>query len=117
MPTMNNVKRGSSVVVFCSFAAALLIVSAPAQESSVILKNIDALEKRVLKLEGDVGRLRKTPAPAAASPISARGDSTLGPRLDSLSARLKALEADRKKDATVRRDAPADTSEIASLVK
>src|SRR6185436_17977373 len=95
-------------------------------------KNIDALEKRVIKLEGDVGRLRKTPAaPAPAGAVSARPDSSWILRLDSLLARVKTLEAQKGAAAVPAHDdghpvpaanggaAASDSSqgEIASLIR
>lgn len=67
---------------------------ASAQEGSVILKSLDQLEKRVSRIEAEMGRIRKS-GPAPAAPAAARPDTAsaaLAARLDSVSARLARLE-------------------------
>lgn len=102
-----------------------------AQEPSVIIKSLDGLEKRLLKLEGDVGRLRKS-QDAHASPDRPRErpDSTqagFAARLDSMRVRLMALESHAKAAPAPLSAAPAgktDSSgdaarhsgEVASLI-
>lgn len=81
-----------------ALAAALAVLPLQAQEPSVILRDIDNLEKRVGKVEAELGRLRKS-TPPAASAAAGRPDSSvaasvalLAARLDSLYSRLKSLE-------------------------
>ena len=135
----STVTRGSSVLVSgCVKASAILLAGlafAAAQEPSVILKSLDNLEKRLIKVEGDLGKVRKLGAPAA-SP--ARPDSNaagLSSRLDSLALRVHALEhaakpapaapvtasipsaASAASAAAEPAASPAVESEIASLVR
>lgn len=83
-----------------AFSALLALGSAYSQEPSVIIKSLDAVEKRLLKLEGDVGRLRKgqdakaTPERLGGKPDTAH--AALAARLDSLRVRLSALETQGK---------------------
>lgn len=74
-------------------AAALTAAPSRAQEPSVVLKSLDNLEKRVAKVEGDLGRLRKAaPAPAAADPSRDTALTALRARVESLASRLETLE-------------------------
>lgn len=85
------------------FALGLVFVAAPnfrtvsAQEPSVIIKSLDDLEKRILKVEGEVGKLKKSSGgQIAASKNSAAPDSSLpkiSARLDSMLVRLNAIES------------------------
>jgi hypothetical protein len=114
-------------------AVLALTALAAAQEPSVILKSLDNLEKRLIKVESDVGKARKTAGNAPAT-VPARPDSLatgLSLRLDSLAQRVHALEAAAKPSAAVSIPATAKTStepapaatatatesEIASLVR
>lgn len=99
-------------------ATALCAGFASAQEPSVIVKSLDDLEKRIIKVEGDLGRLKKnqaaTPTPER---MPARPDSALprmSARLDSMLTRLSALET----HALPKDTSPApQPDEIASLVR
>jgi len=77
-----------------SLAMLALAGLAAAQEGSVILKSLDQLEKRVSRIEAEMGHLRKA-GPAPAAPAAFRPDTAtaaLAVRLDSVSARLARLE-------------------------
>lgn len=135
------VTRGSSVLIFgCMKAAAILLAGfafAAAQEPSVVLKSLDNLEKRLIKVEGDLGKVRKLSAPAAAPARTDSNAAGLSARLDSLALRVHALEHAAKPAApapaasTPAQSAPAAASatapaasanpavesEIASLVR
>jgi hypothetical protein len=77
-----------------SLAMLALAGLAAAQEGSVILKSLDQLEKRVSRIETEMGHLRKA-GPAPAAPAAFRPDTAaaaLAVRLDSVSARLARLE-------------------------
>lgn len=76
-------------------AACILALAgfAAAQEASVVLKSLDELDKRVSRVEAEMGRLRKNPPAAAAA--TAKPDTALAAqsaRLDALAARLARLE-------------------------
>lgn len=78
------------LVCAATLSFALAGLPAGAQESAVILKDLDALEKRVARTESEIARLRKAPAPAGG-----RADSAvpaLVSRVDVLAARLQDLE-------------------------
>jgi hypothetical protein len=81
-------------VARCASMVLALTGLAAAQEGSVILKSLDQLEKRVTRIEAEVGHLRKA-GPAPAAPAAAHSDTAaaaLAVRLDSVSARLARLE-------------------------
>ena len=127
--------RGSNILIYGRRAAAILLAGfalAAAQEPSVVLKSLDNLEKRLIKVEGDLGKVRKLGVPAAA----AKPDSNaagLSARLDSLALRVHALEhapkpavasppsasapSDPAPEASRPAASPAVESEIASLVR
>jgi hypothetical protein len=107
--------RASSIPGFrrwTGIAVLALTASAAAQEPSVILKSLDNLEKRLIKLESDVGKVRKTSGNTPAT-VPARPDSLatgLSLRLDSLARRVHALEAAAKPVAAVSIPAAAEKS-------
>lgn len=72
-------------------------VSIDAQDPSVVLRSIDNLDKRVDKVEGELGKIRKgqtaVHAAAARDPASDSLSARISARLDSLQTRLAALEA------------------------
>jgi hypothetical protein len=93
--------RGISLTVRSVLFVMATLGSVFAQgEPSIIIKSLDVLEKRILKLEGDVGRLRKS-QDVHGSPDRPREkpDSTqagFAARLDSMRVRLMALESQAK---------------------
>jgi hypothetical protein len=96
MPRREWVRRGLNLAMrWIVMGGALLWSPGAAQEPSVVLKSMDSLEKRLIKIEGDVAKLRKT-GNAAPEKTAARPDSALpalSSRLDSLSARIDAVAA------------------------
>jgi hypothetical protein len=76
------------------FAACILALAglASAQEPSVILKSLDQLEKRVTRVEAELGHLRKSGASAPSSVRPDTATAALAARLDSLGVRLARLE-------------------------
>jgi hypothetical protein len=90
--------RCSSTLAFCrqiGFGVLASIALTSAQEGSVILKSLDNLEKRLIKVEADIGKVRKsssnTPATVSVRPDSLSAGFSL--RLDSLAQRVHALES------------------------
>ncbi|MBW8888820.1 MAG: hypothetical protein JF616_13780 [Fibrobacteres bacterium] len=76
------------------FAAGILALAGlvSAQEPSVILKSLDQLEKRVSRVEAELGHLRKSGPAATASVRPDTAVAALAARLDSLGVRLGRLE-------------------------
>ncbi|MEO6098083.1 MAG: hypothetical protein ABIW76_21435 [Fibrobacteria bacterium] len=119
------------------FTGILGMIPALAQEPSIIIKTLDALEKRIIKVESEMGKLKKVQgAKPLAEKIASGSDSVLpgfSMRLDSMLVRLNALEAAAKPKAapsTLALPSPAATpslhlapldssrsSEITSLVR
>ena len=87
----------SGLSVLCVLLA---LGSVRAQDASIIIKSLDVLEKRIIKVEGEVGRLRKSQdLNGSATRPKDKPDSTqagLAARLDSMRVRLLALESQAK---------------------
>lgn len=108
--------RASGIPAFIRWtgvAVLAMMATAAAQEPSVILKSLDNLEKRLIKVESDVGKVRKTSGNAPAT-IVVRPDSLsagLSLRLDSLAQRVHALEAAARPVPPVSAPAAAPSAE------
>jgi hypothetical protein len=91
-------------------AGFLGIQPAAAQEPSVIIKSLDALDKRIIKVEAEMGRLKKSGTAALPEKAASRPDSALprlSLRLDSMLVRLNALETAAMPKTAPSADAPS----------
>jgi hypothetical protein len=124
-------RAGLMVSRWSVVATALLWSPGSTQEPSMVLKSLDNLEKRLIKIEGDVAKVRKAgpaavPEKTAAQPdtalraLAARFDSLLA-RVDSLGTSATAVAADATQSNTsVTQAAPPaapSEGEIAALVR
>ncbi|HKP98469.1 MAG TPA: hypothetical protein VJ385_22250 [Fibrobacteria bacterium] len=87
---------GGSLRLSPLLAGAFFASAAPAQESTVIFKSLDNLEKRIVKMEAETAKMKKSGGAVAPEKSASHLDSSvilLSGRLDSLLLRLKALES------------------------
>ena len=123
-PTMvQNMHNNSHLRSMVHWCARLMLIgclglgSAAAQEPSVVMKSLDDLEKRIVKVETDMGRLKKSQASSQiVEKAGARQDSALprlSARLDSMLIRLTALESPAQPNSGLSSSAPAPASRLA----